>query len=433
MAAKKDNAWRTFKEEMKRKRTKGVTNDNKRLKKSELIVQRLSAEVSGKAQKFCRIGPREFVPFDPEEDLSLENIKLACEKHFRISADLKCDVLAGEQGPSCKTIDQVPSVAKLVHVRFIKCDKDEVYNEIEDVQSGSAQVDQREKIHVAKGAAKSLSSAHVRTKPSPVKSQCFPKSLSVLEMLKMGKVLDKKCTTVITLHSFNIELMAWNIVPTAVEFVIEKEPLGVGAFRQACKATTTHPQFAYSTWVVKYYLPKAQKEIEEANQSLESHTKKTVQMHMLARNVAIQLKEAMELTIDSGYEAPLKYNKVFFGVTDDGEYVSVEEYVSGTFMKYINNDGISCAEESDASKKAGCLAHFSYEKSEKKLIILDIQGSDHTLYDPEIATSDLFDQDHEMLFCSGNLSKIAIENFIADHSCNNYCKSAGLTELYLDL
>jgi hypothetical protein len=33
----------------------------------------------------------------------------------------------------------------------------------------------------------------------------------------------------------------------------------------------------------------------------------------------------MELSVDSGYETPLKYNKVFFGVTDDGEYVSGEE------------------------------------------------------------------------------------------------------------
>ena len=78
---------------------------------------------------------------------------------------------------------------------------------------------------------------------------------------------------------------------------------------------------------------------------------------------------------------------------------------------------------------AGCLGHFSYEKSEKKLIILNIQGSDHTLYDPEIATSDLFDGDHEMLFCSGNLSKVAIKNFVEDHGCNKYCRSAGLAKL----
>ena len=49
----------------------------------------------------------------------------------------------------------------------------------------------------------------------------------------------------ITLHSFNIELMAWNLVPTTVEFVVSEEPIGVGAFCENRKATTTHPLFAY--------------------------------------------------------------------------------------------------------------------------------------------------------------------------------------------
>jgi hypothetical protein len=47
--AAKDNAWRSFQEEMKRKRTKVGAKDRKRVKKSELVVKRLSAEVSGKA------------------------------------------------------------------------------------------------------------------------------------------------------------------------------------------------------------------------------------------------------------------------------------------------------------------------------------------------------------------------------------------------
>ena len=29
-----------------------------------------------------------------------------------------CDVVAGEQGPSCKTVDQISSL-KVIHVRFI--------------------------------------------------------------------------------------------------------------------------------------------------------------------------------------------------------------------------------------------------------------------------------------------------------------------------
>ena len=90
---------------------------------------------------------------------------------------------------------------------------------MKDAQAVQPQANRFRKITVAKSPANSLSSVHVKPKASPVKSQCYPKSLSVLEMFKMGKVLNKR-TNVITLHSFNVELMAWNLVPTTVEFEI---------------------------------------------------------------------------------------------------------------------------------------------------------------------------------------------------------------------
>ena len=64
------------------------------LERQELVVQRQSSEVSGKAQ----VGPREFSQYN-EEELSIERIKAACEKHFSPSLERKgltCDVLAGE-------------------------------------------------------------------------------------------------------------------------------------------------------------------------------------------------------------------------------------------------------------------------------------------------------------------------------------------------
>lgn len=116
-----DDTWKKLKEKVKAKRTKkrGVRDTSLReIKGKELVVQRLSAEVSGKAQKYSRIGPREFVPFDDE--LTLDNIKQACEKHFiaRTGKSCVCDILAGEQGPSCKTIEQIPDV-RIIYVRFI--------------------------------------------------------------------------------------------------------------------------------------------------------------------------------------------------------------------------------------------------------------------------------------------------------------------------
>ena len=116
--------WVKFQAQMKQKRVQkkskadvgggaGIIHQ-----RGELTVQRLSAEVSGKAQKFSRIGAREFVPFTDYEDITLENIKHACEKHFSptVGKSAVCNVLAGQQGPSCSTSEQISDL-KLIHIR----------------------------------------------------------------------------------------------------------------------------------------------------------------------------------------------------------------------------------------------------------------------------------------------------------------------------
>ena len=94
-----DTAWRKSKDKVTAKRGKkrdaGDTT-HKLLKGNELTVQRLSSEVSGKAKS------------RPDE-LTIENIKRCCERHFaeQVGTSLVCDILAGEQGPSCKTLEQI--------------------------------------------------------------------------------------------------------------------------------------------------------------------------------------------------------------------------------------------------------------------------------------------------------------------------------------
>jgi len=86
-------------------------------KKMILAVQRLSAEVSGKAQIYSRIGAREFVSYKYEE-FTIENIRGACEKHFAVDKSMSCDILAGEQGPSCNTTKQIPD-SRVIHLHFV--------------------------------------------------------------------------------------------------------------------------------------------------------------------------------------------------------------------------------------------------------------------------------------------------------------------------
>ena len=73
---------------------------------------------------------------------------------------------------------------------------------------------------------------------------------------------------------------------------------------------------------------------------------------------------------------------------DDGKYVTIQEFIDDDFVKYVNNNGKLC-ENGDICDKAQAFAQFTYEQSQGKLIVLDIQGTGYTLYDPEIASLDL--------------------------------------------
>ena len=87
-------------------------------------------------------------------------------------------------------------------------------------------------------------------------------------------------------------LMVWSRKPTTVEFLIDKEPIGEGGFREAFKATSKPQGFQGRDWVLKKYLQSAENTIAETNQTVEQHTMKVVQMHTLAKNFASQLKKS---------------------------------------------------------------------------------------------------------------------------------------------
>ena len=116
------------------------------------------------------------------------------------------------------------------------------------------------------------------------------------------------------------------------------------------------------------------------------------------------------------------------GKMEVGGFVSVEEFIEGGFTKYINDNRELSVNDSEILKKAESLAHFSYECTEKEIMILDMQGSGYHLFDPEIASQKLI-EDEEVLFSTGNLSTTVISNFIRVHNCNVYCNLLGLQAL----
>lgn len=81
--------------------------------------------------------------------------------------------------------------------------------------------------------------------PSPKKqygslvSKVYPKSLSVVEMLKLGNVIAKKTTTIIDIFTFNIEHMEWSTAPMTVEFRIADKPFASGGLERHSKPLVT--------------------------------------------------------------------------------------------------------------------------------------------------------------------------------------------------
>ena len=103
-------------------------------------------------------------------------------------------------------------------------------------------------------------------------------------------------------------------------------------------------------------------------------------MHYLSRNMAahwekeLEAKDAIVL-----FGQTMKYNKIFFGMIED-ECVLVEEYIEGTFHKYVNNNRDVCGDHTDVyCQKAECLVHYSHHTSQKEIMLLDIQGCDNIL------------------------------------------------------
>ena len=329
MAAGGQN-WGKFKEKMKelRQGKKGKKDSGKSAKDLEtIVVQRLSAEVSGKAQKYSRVGAREFVPFEQFDEISVCNIKKACMKHYGMPETMSCDVLAGEQGPSCSSVKQLPTL-KVIHVRFIE-------GKVEDapieVSAGVSERRKRKISEISQGQkAAAVTSVSQRASQSP--SKFVPRSLSVVDMLKLGKLITNT-TTSVEIFNFDMSGMAWTGRPSTVEFSIEPEPFGTGGFRKAFKATSNDRGFNGSTWVVKKYLKKAADDILTIGQTIEEQTKKVVQMHYLARNFAAKLKEEL-LASDNEilFGETMSYKKIFMGKI--GEESSLEDGGTSTAVKF---------------------------------------------------------------------------------------------------
>lgn len=153
--------------------------------------------------------------------------------------------------------------------------------------------------------------------------------------------------------------------------------------------------------------------------SIEAHTGKSVQLNALARNFA-QSMDAEAPALEFG--RTFTYHKVFFSSMGN-EFVAIETFIDGPFVKLVNNDGLICSEEaSELSMKAKTFSHYTYKKPNTKLIVLDIQGVGYTLCDPEIASTTHTDAANNFIFalvtCQQKPLKVFLINTTAVNTAN---------------
>ena len=69
-------------------------------------------------KKYEPLDTRDFVPFEDDKELNLENIKEACERFYNDPAG-SCDLLASDRGPLCSKFEQIKG-RKVFFIRFLE-------------------------------------------------------------------------------------------------------------------------------------------------------------------------------------------------------------------------------------------------------------------------------------------------------------------------
>jgi elongation factor 2 kinase len=104
----------------------------------------------------------------------------------------------------------------------------------------------------------------------------------------------------------------------------------------------------------------------------------------------------------------------------------IEPQIDGEYIKFNTNGGF--IDSAHWRNTPHAFSHFSFEKSNRQLIVVDVQGVGDVFTDPQIHTSERKDIKQ---FGSGNLGLKGIALFLYTHRCNPICKHYNLPEFSL--
>ena len=171
---------------------------------NDILVQRMSSTASGRLKKFEPLDTRDFFPFGDYDDLTIANIKEACEKCYQ-APEGSCDILASDRGPSCTKLEQIKG-KKVYFIRFLP-------PKSTDVAPKLGQQLFEDSLAPAKVTMSVPSPIKTSGKLPALHSMVFPKSVTITDLLKAGKLVKPPATniTVILLLLVSVVFLAARI------------------------------------------------------------------------------------------------------------------------------------------------------------------------------------------------------------------------------
>jgi hypothetical protein len=170
---------------------------------------------SRRLKKYEPLDTRDFVPFSEYDELSIENIKEACEQFYNAPQGT-CDILASDRGPSCTKIEQIKG-KKVYFIRFLQPTDSSHVNIGTGVKVGH-QVKSAPAVSPSK-STHSHDQGTVTTTPT-----VYPKSLSISDLMKADKFVKPPKTAVLRLEFFDVQRCCWSTSSTSMTLEIDEKP-----------------------------------------------------------------------------------------------------------------------------------------------------------------------------------------------------------------
>mmetsp|Transcript_41099 Transcript_41099/g.84071 ORF Transcript_41099/g.84071 Transcript_41099/m.84071 type:complete len:454 (-) Transcript_41099:360-1721(-) len=240
------------------------------------------------------------------------------------------------------------------------------------------------------------SSGPLHPEPPPAKSASVGS-----DSMPQGEELEKALEQAVK-YVWNEEKADWET--RRVQIIMEEKPYKEGGMRVAHKAWEFSGDKVVAG-VAKYF---KEREISSNMCFSEAMTQ------LLADEYAVRFNETLR--------GPRNVRFVPVSVLRlrerSGQIVSFEPFLGGKYVKHNDNDGH--VDTDDFLPQA--FSHFTWEASDRKLLVCDIQGVGDFYTDPQVHSAD------GEGFGTGNMGLGGIQKFFSTHRCNTVCRSLKLDD-----